>query len=1271
MKVMIGVVMVAMIVLGGDGATRGVMGAEGDTNHHSLTWAQVLSPTPGHTHRQQNPEYDEDFFDNDDYEYVDTEDVNYRPPSPPPPSPSIHTNTQTAQRRTFGYIFDALMGRNTEGTRPAVREVTPTTTTSRPNLLEAVMKTIDDHIIQDLQEWSDYLGEQRESARRPTTTTTTNTRQQPTAVSTNQQEVVLLRDETGKERVVTIDDIVSSLSQLDEKTITDLLLSPEESSPSSQSSSSIVRAQLVSSPPTTSRRLPQTVTLALPKRTPTSSSSSHSSLPSSRHPNFSSTSSLLASSSNHSPSQSDPPSSSLSTGAVSSPSSPQSNTSPHFSTSSSSSSSHSSTSSSSSSPHSASSPVPIAAARSDTLDPVQRPARHTGPIRTPTATNGGETEEEVYVVEDEQGTVHMVTLDDIMKTLSQMDSSSVNSLLFGDEQGGSLNDILGSVLPDAQTQPQSQQQPSLIPQQKQHNAVVLPSTKPTGNNNNNNHHRQPIGAIPVTQNRGNLNGHRVTTTTTTTPRPRGVIVRVNGNPLGGSGVGHSNEAILGGTPLTSVTSDTAGNVHITPEPGQTINIQDIIRLAEQVSGGTGNQQVIVGGARYPNLHQQGGQAGNRQQGQQQQSSNDDKNEVSQFAHQLLRYLENGVESGGGGGSHITQTNANSLLFSTGQSSSPHRHQPQILVQPKIKVTGTPKLPPQPQQQSLSGGSLFPSLVSGLWSRLTGTEQQQEQSSRTVFPRSPQTEAEAEDDYIQVILRNQRQNSAEDEQIGLITIPLPRPIHFQTTTTTTPSPISDSATAPSSGLTGIINTLTGRGGNSDNGSSGGLTSLINTLYSVGGSRSSNPSTRSVNPSTKTSSEYAGNTNGLPPVLHHLSPAVQETLWQQANSVPKFNPKGSSSQTHSVNRRMDDGSVEFISTEVMDEEGNDGYGEDTYNFNPIPSPTNNPISSRDFTLESPNYKSYVPGLDSSSSVVKKPGVSTSSQPIEYSKPSQVINVSPQTMSVLSRVLPAASPYSPSATVHAPPRQLPQVPPSVTFHHSPVSRPAALRTSQFTPLEPIPSSVTHKRYATRTPQDSLRQATITHTPQDPLGLPASLVQRLPTNVLDNLREQYVSSHTNRLPDGTTTASSSSFKPNVAQDRGFKFGKGKGQTPEYVYYEFPHYPKAPTTHLYDSYYEPVHEYLPYDDHAYGDDGHHEHGYGSHEYSEPKHPLFDIFLLADVTKVHKIGDSNFSIKAPKIGDAKYFVDTWSQHGQHYKYPKAHHNPYHESYHHLPSYKKG
>ncbi|KAK3855233.1 hypothetical protein Pcinc_038356 [Petrolisthes cinctipes] len=1139
---MIGVVMVAMIVLvGGDGA-RGVMATEGDTtSHHSLTWAQVMSP-PGHTHSKQNSEYDDDFFSNDDYEYVDTDDANYRPPSLPPPSPSEHTNTQTAQRRTFGYIFDALMGRNTEDTWPTVREVTPTTT-SRPNILEAVMKTIDNHIIQDLQEWSDYLGDQREAAKRPPTTTTTHTRQ-PTAVSSNQQEVVLLRDDTGRQRVVTIDDIVSSLSQLDEKTITELLLSPEEEG------------------------------------------------------------------------------------------------------------------------------VPTAAARSDTLGPVQRPARHTGPVRTPTATEGGEAEEEVYVVEDEQGTVHVVTLDDIMKTLSQMDSSSVNSLLFGGEKEGSLDDLFSSVLPDAQTQPQSQQQPSLIPQQKQQNAVVLPSTKPTGNNNNNNHHRQPIGAIPVTQNRGNFNGHRVTTSTTTTPRPRGVIVRVNGNPLGGSGVrGHSEEAILGGTPLTSVISDTEGNVHITPEPGQTINIQDIIRLAEKVSGGTGHQQVIVGGAKYPNLHQQDGQAGNRQQGQQQQSSNDDRNEVSQFAHQLLRYLENGVESGGGGGSHITQANANSLLFSAGQSSSPHRHQPQILVQPKIKVTGAPKLPPQPQQQSQSGGSLFPSLVSGLWSRLTGTEQQQEQSSRTVFPRSPQTEAEAEEDYIQVILRNQRQNSAEDEQIGLITIPLPRPIHFQTTTTT-PSPVSDSATTPSSGLTGIINTLTGRGGNSDNVNSGGLTSLINTLYSIGGSRSSNPSTRSVNPSTRTSSEYAGNTNGLPPVLHHLSPAVQETLWQQANSEPKFNPKGSFSQTHTVNRRMDDGSVEFISKEVMDEEGNDGYGEDTYNFSPIPSPTNNPISSRDFTLESSNYKSYVPGLDSSSSVVKKPGVSisSSSQPMEYSKPSQVINVSPQTMSVLSRVLPAASSHSPSTTVHAPPRPLPQVPPSVTSHHSPASRPAALRTSPFTPFEPIPSRVTHQRYATGTPQDSLRQGTIAHTPQDPLGLPASLVQRLPTNVLDNLREQYVSSHTNRLPDATTTASSSSFKPNVAQDRGFKLGKGKGETSEYLYYELPHYPKAPTTHLYDAYYEPVHEYLPYDDHAYGDDGHHGHGYGSHEYSEPKHPLFDIFLLADVTKVHKIGDSNFSIKAPKIGDAKYFVDTWSQHGQHYKYPKAHHNPYHESYHHLPSY---
>lgn len=850
-------------------------------------------------------------------------------------------------------------------------------------------------------------------------------------------------------------------------------------------------------------------------------------------------------------------------------------------------------------------------------------------------------------MQDEHGTVHAVTLEDIMTTLAQMDSSSVNSLLFGDEKGGDLDSLLASVSADVQTQPQSHQQPIK-----------------SSNINNNNNHVQSTKTIQQTQNTAHLHRQQhiaTPITTTTTPRPRGVIVRVNGKPVGGSALGgvlgSGGEEILGGT-FKSVTSDAKGNVHITPEHGQTINIQDIIQLAEQVSGGKGHQQVIVGGARYPNLQQQDGQAGNGEQGQQELTNSDDGNEVSQFAHQLLRYLENGAESDG-----LQRTQANT-------NSSSHRHQPQILVQPKIKVTSAPTLPPQPQQQGLIGasaaGAIFPSLVSGIWSRLTGSEQQsQEQSSRAVFPRSPQTEKEAEEDYIQVILRNQKQNSAEDEQIGLITIPLPRPIHFQTTTTT-PSPIIDTtATTPRGGLTGIINTLTGNsGGGGDDSSSGGLTGIINTLYNIGGSRSSNPSTRSVSPSESTSSEYLGNKNGLPPVLHYLSPAVQETLWQQANSEPKFNLKGSSSRTQAVNRRMDDGSVEFISTEEMDEEDGEGSRGDTYNFNPIPSHSNTPISSQDFMLESPTYSSPLPGLDSSSpSVVKKPGVSSmpsssqSSQPME---PSHVINVSPKTMSVLSRVLPSASFHSQSSsTGHNSPHPLPQVPPSAASHHTTATG-SAIRRSQVSPVEH------NKRYATVPQQASHRQATAAH--KDPLGLPASLVQRLPTNVLDNLREQYVSSRVNRLPDSTSTTYPSLSNPDVAQDRGFNYkGKGKGGASDYLYYELPSYHGPPTTYLYDTYYEPPHEYLPYDDQMYGDDSHHhEHSYSSHEYSEPKHPLFDIFLLADVTKVHKIGDSNFSIKAPKIGDSKYFVDTWSQHGRYYKHP--HHHPYYENYHHLPSY---
>jgi len=56
-------------------------------------------------------------------------------------------------------------------------------------------------------------------------------------------------------------------------------------------------------------------------------------------------------------------------------------------------------------------------------------------------------------------------------------------------------------------------------------------------------------------------------------------------------------------------------------------------------------------------------------------------------------------------------------------------------------------------------------------------------------------------------------------------------------------------------------------------------------------------------------------------------------------------------------------------------------------------------------------------------------------------------------------------------------------------------------------------------------------------------------------------------------------------------------------------------------------------------------HGHQHIEEYHGKVPLFDLFLLADFNKAHKLGsDSDHSFGAPLIGDPAYFVDTRVQH---------------------------
>lgn len=200
-----------------------------------LTWAEVMdtrplvsqaAPSPSFTKRNDTndfSDYDEDFFSNHDYVYVDTEDAGYRPP-PVPQDEGI--TTQTAERRTLDFLFHTFMDHarsRAQGGRP-VRG----TTTRRPTLIEAVFKTIDDHIVQDLQEWTAYTTQYDSQA---ANTPPAQDDSQPAVIrqaSPENDELLLVTDEQGQQQIVSINDIVTSLSHLDEQTLTNLLLSPDQ-----------------------------------------------------------------------------------------------------------------------------------------------------------------------------------------------------------------------------------------------------------------------------------------------------------------------------------------------------------------------------------------------------------------------------------------------------------------------------------------------------------------------------------------------------------------------------------------------------------------------------------------------------------------------------------------------------------------------------------------------------------------------------------------------------------------------------------------------------------------------------------------------------------------------------------------------------------------------------------------------------------------------------------------------------------------------------------
>lgn len=201
-----GVTAILTGVVVGAWASEGVEGREG----RSMTWAQVAN--------SDDIEYDDSFFRNYDYEYVDASEVEL---PPPPQSDAPHK----VERRTLGYILGSLVDGGVEEARPARSSGLSTSTPPPSSFLESIMRSIDNFVVQDLKGWSKFLTAMNARTSTPPPPTTTP---RPAAIFPPQgnEELVVVMDEFGRPQVVTINDIVASLSQLDEQTITELLLGP-------------------------------------------------------------------------------------------------------------------------------------------------------------------------------------------------------------------------------------------------------------------------------------------------------------------------------------------------------------------------------------------------------------------------------------------------------------------------------------------------------------------------------------------------------------------------------------------------------------------------------------------------------------------------------------------------------------------------------------------------------------------------------------------------------------------------------------------------------------------------------------------------------------------------------------------------------------------------------------------------------------------------------------------------------------------------------------
>lgn len=638
-------------------------------------------------------DYDENFFNNPDYIYVDTEDDNYKPPEVQEEPSEV---SQTADRRTldfFYHLFADQFRNDNGGDRPQRNTV------RRPSLIEDVFRTIDNHILEDLQQWSTYTAQQDAQV--------ANAEAQPSSphvglassikpISPENSDIVLVTDDQGHEHLVTINDIVSSLSHLDERTLTNLLLSPQ---PSHNSRSSDIQF----SPSTNIPTVVAPTTL----------------------------------------------------GQV---------------------------------------PVVLGTQKIGQVGPL-RPVRHTGPVET-----SKEKEDEVYVVQDENGQVQLVTLEDIIASLALLDDESLGSLLFQDSTipavvspttsngvspttSNRVSPTTSNGVSPADSQPDT---PFTIP------SAVLPSNKSSSDSDTSKQATPTVstdfdGNVRVLAHPGsvivdfnNLSGNTVKSTETeqlTKTEPEAPT------PL-----------LIGGS---LVRTDDNGDIYITPDPDKpfTLDIESIIALAEQADNQARASKVPPSKSTKNILQEE------EDGGKEKETEEDDTR-----GHELLSYLagienflpaailpdpirttvpnthtQNEEDPAGVSAFRSSLLQAINQQTAVPQPPVPQATpSPQPVLQPFLQRFVQPVLRPIVQAVTVPAAQASSEGIGASFSRLLSSLVGQSPSQQIVAVPQIQTGKKSpEQEYIKLVVRQQAPNSL-DTYFGDVTIPLPQAIHFQHT-----------------------------------------------------------------------------------------------------------------------------------------------------------------------------------------------------------------------------------------------------------------------------------------------------------------------------------------------------------------------------------------------------------------------------------------------------------------------------------------------------------